>query len=276
LLFTIINYAFPKVTDSYYFSQSISLPVATLIIFFPIFVLLSWILEKEYKRDSDKRNLPIHKWLSYITLFFAGVALAGDLVTIIYYFLDGQEMTAGFILKFISVLVIAAMVFAYYILDSRGKTSNFSRRIWLLSASCLLLASVIWGFSVLGSPKTQRLLKYDDQKVSDLENISYQIENYYENKEVLPDLLSNLSKTNQYFVAPKDPQTNSEYEYKKTGKLSYQICANFNKASRGLENEKNIMIISRGTSWNHPAGRYCFEKTINPNIFKKPTSSTTK
>lgn len=270
LLFTVINYAFPKITNSYqYYSQSISLPVATLIIFFPIFILLSWILEKEYKHDSDKRNLAIRKWLSFITLFVAGGALAGDLVTIIYYFLDGQEMTAGFILKFVAVLIVSAMIFVYYISDIRGKTSGFSRKIWLVAASCLLLASIIWGFSVLGSPQNQRLLKYDEQKISNLTEINYQIENYWTEKSVLPDSLADLSGANEYFVAPTDPQNNSEYVYKKTGALSYEICATFNKASRGLENEKNIPAVSKGTSWNHPAGDYCFKETINPSLYSK-------
>ncbi len=42
--------------------------------------------------------------------------------------------------------------------------------------------SIIWGFSVLGSPHTQRLIKYDEQKINDLQYINSQIQSYYSNK----------------------------------------------------------------------------------------------
>ncbi|MGH7250038.1 MAG: DUF5671 domain-containing protein, partial [Minisyncoccia bacterium] len=93
LLFTVINTAYPQITSGYNYlsSQSISWPVATLIIFFPIFLLLMWLLGKDYKIHPEKQNSGIHKWLTYITLFIAGLTIAIDLITVLYYFLDGQE-----------------------------------------------------------------------------------------------------------------------------------------------------------------------------------------
>src|SRR3989344_8467627 len=60
LLFTIINVAYPKVTSYYSYypgSQSISFPVATLIIFFPVYILLMWLLERGYFSEPEKKNL---------------------------------------------------------------------------------------------------------------------------------------------------------------------------------------------------------------------------
>ena len=49
LLFEVINFAYPKVTNYYqYYSPSISFQVATLIVAFPLFLLLSWLLQKSY------------------------------------------------------------------------------------------------------------------------------------------------------------------------------------------------------------------------------------
>src|SRR5438128_2154359 len=81
LLFTVINSAFPETTGNYYYgySASISWPVATLIIFFPVFVLLMWLMEKSYLAEPEKRNLGVKRWLTYITLFIAGLAMAIDL-----------------------------------------------------------------------------------------------------------------------------------------------------------------------------------------------------
>src|SRR3989344_1976499 len=74
-------------------STSISWPVATLIIFFPIFIFLMWLLEREYRINPEKQSAGIHKWLTYITLFLAGITIAVDLITVLYFFIDGQELT---------------------------------------------------------------------------------------------------------------------------------------------------------------------------------------
>lgn len=78
LLFTVINTAYPQINNGYDYvgSQSISWPVSILIIFFPIFVLLMWLLEKEYAAYPEKQNAGVHKWLTYITLFISGLVIA--------------------------------------------------------------------------------------------------------------------------------------------------------------------------------------------------------
>ena len=120
LLFTIINVAYPQITNgyNYYGSQSISSPVSILIIAFPILIVLMWQLAKQNPEDSVARSIEggvreknvstIHRWLSYITLFLAGVTLVVDLITVLYYYLDGQELTTGFLLKVLVVFVTVA------------------------------------------------------------------------------------------------------------------------------------------------------------------------
>src|SRR5579872_3555818 len=77
LLFTVINKAYPQITQYYYPSTySISFPVATIIIFFPIFIWLMWIMGKDFEKMPSKKDFGIHKWLTYITLFVTGLAFA--------------------------------------------------------------------------------------------------------------------------------------------------------------------------------------------------------
>src|SRR3989344_7649230 len=86
LLFTVINKSYPQVSGYNYFgSESISWPVATLLIFFPIFIFLMWLLEKDYRINPEKQNGGIHRWLTYVTLFLAGLTMAIDLITVLYY-----------------------------------------------------------------------------------------------------------------------------------------------------------------------------------------------
>jgi hypothetical protein len=273
LLFTVINVAYPQITTYYYgSSQSISMPVATLIIFFPIFILLMWLMERVYKVEPEKKHIGVRKWLTYITLFVAGLTLAGDLVTVLYYFIDGQELTTGFLLKVFAVFVVILVVFLYYISDIRNKLTPVSRKIWLGVSLLVILGSVVWGFAVLGSPRTQQLLKYDQQKVSDLQNMNNEIINYYQRKGSLPDSYTTDTIVD-YIVQPKDPQTSKLYKYNKTSETTYNLCAEFNKDS----NDKNVPLNpvytypNNGvTTWLHPAGYYCFTETIPVSQYKNP------
>ncbi|TSC77611.1 MAG: hypothetical protein G01um101424_234 [Parcubacteria group bacterium Gr01-1014_24] len=277
LLFTVINKAYPITTGyNYHGSYSISWPVATLIITFPIYILLMWLLERAYTKEPEKRYIGIRKWLTYITLFLAGLATAGDLITVLYYFIDGQEMTTGFIMKVLSVLVVALAVFFYYISDVMGKLNSMSRKVWVFASFIIILGSIVWGFFVLGSPRTQQLLKYDQQKVSHLQGISNQITNFYVTKGMLPQTLTEMSSTD-YYITQVDSQNGKPYEYEKTGDTTYNLCAEFNKASDDKMSQAypyvNTMMPYGGTStsWMHPAGKHCFNKTINPNMYSKPT-----
>ncbi len=269
LLFTVINKAYPQITNGYdyYGSQSISWPVATLIIFFPIFIFLMWLLEKEYGVFPEKQNFGIHKWLTYITLFVAGVIIAGDLITVLYYFIDGQELTTGFLLKILVLFVVASSIFMYYISDIRGKLTPQSRKIWRVVAGVIIFGSIIWGFSVLGSPRTQRLFKYDQQKVNDLQQINNAITSQYELKGTLPNNLAELFVTQSY-IPQTDQQTQKSYEYEKVSNTAYKLCAEFNKALTNNGYYANPREF--GGMWIHPAGRHCFEQTVNPNMYSKP------
>jgi hypothetical protein len=271
LLFTIINKAYPLTTGyNYYGSYSISFPVASLIIFFPIYIILMWLLEKEYSITPEKRHLGIRKWLTYITLFLAGLTLAIDLVTVLYYFIDGQDITTGFILKALSILVISLSIFFYYIYDVLGKTNSTSRKIWAIVSGIVIIVCIVWGFSVLGSPRTQQLLKYDQQKVSDLQNINSQITNYYSSKGILPSSLTEMANGN-YYIAKVDSQTQKPYEYKTISNTTYNLCADFNKSSDDQNGTVPSMYQYGGSvTWTHPAGYYCFTETINPNMYSKP------
>ncbi len=272
LLFTIINTAYPRVTNTYqYFgSVSISWPVAVLIIFFPIFILLMWLIAKDYSVNPERRSMGIHKWLTYLTLFLAGGLLAGDLITVVYYFIDGQELTTGFLLKVLVLLVISSGIFTYYLSEVRGKLTTQNRMYWRIFATLIIIGSIVWGFSVLGSPRNQRLVKYDQQKISDLSSIKSAVESYYSVNASIPNDLDLLNMSYYYFNKI-DPQTGKEYEYIKTSNEAYSLCAEFNKTS---DKNSNLgqgeyyydMYTGGNINWDHQNGRSCFDFKINPNF----------
>jgi len=186
----------------------------------------------------------------------------------LYYFIDGQELTAGFLLKVLVLLIIAAGIFTYYLSDTRAKLTPQIRNIYRVVSCVVVLGSIIWGFVVLGSPRTQRLYRYDDQKVNDLMNINNEVINHYSMNGVLPNTLADI--TVQYYISLNDAQTQKPYEYEKLTATTYNLCAAFNKNTNDKTGSTSTSSYYYGMSWLHDEGRYCFKQTINPNIYAKP------
>lgn len=276
LLFRVINVAYPQITNGYYYNpQNISFQVATIIVFFPLFLGLSWLLQKSLKGASEK-DFALRRWLSYLTLFIAGAVIAGNLVSILYTFLDGQELTTAFLLKALVLLVVSGGVFAYFLQDIRNKLSSGNRNIWRIASSVFMIGAIILGFSVLGSPMNQRLARYDLQKLEGLQSIQWQLVNYYQQKESLPESLSEMNDPIGGWTEPIDPQTKGSYEYERTGPLSFNLCANFNKENlAGVSRDGITMMTSYapspigkgGENWSHPAGKHCYQRTIDPELY---------
>ena len=273
LLFEVINFAYPPVNNYYqYYFPSISFQVATILVFFPLYLALSSLMQKHYSNEPELRNDPLRKWLAFLTLFIAGAVVAGDLVAVAYRYLDGQELTAGFLLKALVLLVIAASVFAYYLREIRNEIEGLERHAWRVFAATLVFLSIALGFIVIGSPADQRARREDMQRVSDLQGIQWQIVNYWQQKQVLPANLSDLNDSISGYKAPADPKTGEAYEYRRSGGLSFSICATFGRESllaRSTRPGFYVPEMSMRTPdvWEHKAGRTCFEKSIDPLLY---------
>ena len=293
-----INYFFPDVLSLRYSYQSyvgpIRFSVASLIIIFPLFILASWYLNKIYGREIVVRESKIRKWLIYLTLFITSLIIIGDLVTVIYNLLGG-DVTAKFILKALSVLVVAGVVFGYYLDDVRRQEPSKLAKYFVWVTSAIILIAVIGAFFIVGSPKQARLLQLDQQRISDLQNIQGQIVNYWQRKEQLPNNVSDLSDSISGYIVPNDPETNKPYEYSvkvpkprdgagipvaegdlgNAADLKFELCAAFtldSKNQEGLRGTKSIPAYPNSygeyqQNWDHSAGRVCFERTIDKQLY---------
>src|SRR3989344_160635 len=213
LVFDTLNKRFPDVLNSNYqygYStyeyENIRMALATLIIFFPIFITVSYFWKKFTERSMGRIDEVIKKWLSYVILFLSSLVVVIDLVTLVKYFISG-EITIRFVLKILTVLVVALLVGFYYISILREeKSSRFKTGLFLGGAGILLvIISVCYSFIIVGSPGKQRLLRLDDRRVNDIQNIQYQVINFWQQKEKLPDNLSTLSNPITGYSLPVPP-----------------------------------------------------------------------
>jgi len=124
LLFEFVNLRFPDAASNEYNWRSpmetIRWSASSVVVAFPIFLLLSRSIYRELARNPIKRLSAIRRWLTYVTLFVTAGFLIGDLTTLVYNALGG-ELTIRFILKVLIVGAIAGTIFGFYLWDLRGE-----------------------------------------------------------------------------------------------------------------------------------------------------------
>lgn len=246
---------------------------SALVVAFPVHVLVSWIIGKDLRYNPAKRETGVRKWLWYITLFVSALTMIVDLMILIFNFLRG-DLTTQFFLKSAVILVTAAAVFGYYLWDlkKRDKASDKPRKIALI-AGLIILASIIYGFSLVGSPVKQREIRFDEQRIGNLQEIQSDLAVYWQQKGQLPQNLSELSAIG--YAVPVDPETGQQYEYSVTGNLTFKLCAVFKTTGQLAVDGSSYPYYSQpGVSttpqeWIHAADRVCFDTLIDPAFFKQ-------
>jgi len=281
LAFEIINRLLPDQLNNYLNANSIIYPISILVVLVPVLYLLEWLISHEILRVVEKKEVWVRKWMIYLTLFLTGATMVGDLVALINIYLNG-EISGRFVWKVVIVLILSSAVFKYYFfsINENMYWSKIVKKIIPWWGIVLTLSAIIGGFLIVGSPAQQRALRFDEQRISDLTNIQWQIINYWQRKQVLPTTLSNLNDTLSNFVVPVDPETGKPYDYLVSEAVivqnpSFKLCASFSKDSGvNTGNDQNDL-------WVHVAGRVCFDRNIDkalyPPIIISPTAqSSTK
>jgi len=275
MIWQYINVSFPDALNQAYGAYDIIRnSISSLVVVWPVLIGVSWMIGRDLKKDHDKQDIWVRKWLMYLTLFVASMTIIIDLIMLLNNFLDG-EVTARFVLRVLVVLLVAGSIFAYELWDLKRDVSvktQISRNV-AIGTSVLILASIIFGFFLVGSPSTQRSIRLDNQRVSDLQNIQYQIINYWTQKETVPESLDALQDPISGFSMPLDPITNTPYLYQKKSATTFEICAVFDvDSSKDLTSEgiKQSYPMRSGSQdvWTHAPGKVCFDRTIDPDMYK--------
>jgi hypothetical protein len=302
LFFESLNKKFPDALNSIYQYgynsydfETIRVSMATLIIFLPVFIFISYLWVKESKEDSNHTNMILRKWMIYLILFLSSLLIIIDLVTLVNYFVSG-EITTRFIFKVLGTLIIGSLIDYYYFISMKTESLNFSK-IKKLSLICgtifvlFVVGLIVWSFSIIGSPVKQRAWRLDDRRVNDLQNIQYQIINYWQYKQKLPNNLSELSNPMSGYSLPVEPEFEKGrvYEYIPKNDLSFELCATFTAEMPKGWQEGNYVNVSGpifregeiktdmealypagsglNESWSHDIGRTCFSRTIDKDMY---------
>lgn len=274
LLFEYIDYLFPDplAYGGDLYAGSVRFAMASLIVLAPIALGLIYFIRRSTLEDHKRQFVSVRRWAILLTLFIAGATIVIDLITLINTFLGG-ELTSRFLLQVAVILLVAGGVFLYFLAELRGYWFRHPRRALAVSAAAALaaLAAVVSGFFIIGTPEDMRMMRYDQQKVQDLQTLQYEITNYYQMKRELPESLAELSDPLAGAYIPRDPQGDG-YRYEKESELSFTLCATFNRpspdfAGRGDYPKREVSMPRPGyaeDTWEHQAGETCFTRTIDP------------
>ncbi len=276
-------------SDSYQYGyydyqySSIRGALATLIIFFPIYLILERKWSKISKGEQSIWDSITRRWALYLVIFLATLTLVINLSMLVRYFVGG-ELTTRFILKTLSSILVVGVAGYYYIRELNNAKNG--KNIFAIVSAILFLAIVFFGFSVIGLPKDQRLLKLDQKRRDDLNSLNYDIVSYWQQTKKLPDNFSDLNVLYSGMRNIKDPEfgLGKVYEYNILSEenLTYELCAEFSKPMpRGwvngssstpymglMERDTAVYMNNSDMNWEHEAGRQCFERKINTNFVK--------
>ncbi len=272
-----ISALFPDALNFYFtgLADRVRWFASLLIIAVPAYLLTSWFLARDLNLNPKKRDLKLRHWLIYFTLFIAAVTIIVDLVTLVNNFLGG-ELTIQFFLKILVVLVLAAAVFGYHFWDlKRQNLQSQTPKILAWTVVVVVLLSIILGFFIIGTPQAQRQRRFDEQRVQNLQLLQSQLINYWVQKESLPQELIQLEDSISGFVLPHDPESAVAYEYQVVNPLAFELCATFTTISDDFGRGSFKPAIQPvapyeafGQNWDHQAGRVCFLRTIDPELYK--------
>ncbi len=284
LWFQIVNRGFPDPLAAmsgdgeWGTTRAIHHSIASLVIAFPLYFAAMRLWFRKFREDPGRTESLLSRWLTYLVLLVAAVTIVGDLITVLFKLLQG-EVTARFLLKALTVLVIAGLIFGFYTLERRKiqyrkdiPRTLFQTFGWGVAG--LVVLGIAIGFLSAGSPETARKRAFDMERAQHLAALSGCIQRYAENLGLLPSSLDVLRKSATYTHCAnsmQDPETSAYYAYRivtpsriqgpaRVGE--FELCATFALASSAHDGQEGF---PGGPSaiWNeHGAGLSCDTVTV--------------
>lgn len=147
--------------------------------------------------------------------------------------------------------------------------------IFFTFIAALSAVALGYGLSVTPSPTEQKNLKLDHERIKDIEQLSFGIEDYYTDKYYLPSSTNELSSIYGEYI--NDPETKKPYEYSATGAETYKLCATFNTDSSKVKPKttdrygEDYNYTGEKGKFVHAKGYKCFEFTLPESLMPAPT-----
>lgn len=250
-------------------SSSLTFAISALIISLPLYFLTVRYLSRCLREGSLDGNSPIRRWLTYLILFISAVVFIVWLMITISGLFDG-ELTLKFILKSLTVFVIAGLIFGYYFYDIRRSSFKKGNKVvlaYLIGGLVISIGSLILAFFFADSPKEARERKQDQAVLNSFMELDNAIVDYYLRYEKMPERLEEVLKTSTHLSSRtlRNPSTDQPFNYEVIDERSYELCAEFNRSNKEDSDEFGLNYADR---WPHEEGYYCITQSVPPTDLK--------
>jgi hypothetical protein len=251
--------------SAFFQEDALRFGIAALLVFSPVYYVVSHFIYKSMFKGEVKNDSGIRRWLTYLILFISFLVFAGYLIGFIISFLSG-ELTLKFLLKVITVLIIAATVFSFYFYDImrkeiEGKKSKVMKIYFYATVAAIAIAFV-GAFFVAGNPATTRAKKLDEDIIMKFYNIDNCVDQYYREKKVMPQSLEEIQAQCSYLLEDslKDKVSGKAFEYKLKEGRAYELCAEFRTSNKAEEPKPYAGPEMK--SGTHDSGWQCLERKV--------------
>lgn len=131
-------------------------------------------------------------------------------------------------------------------------------RALLYGAIGVVVAAVVTGLVLSGSPAKARLEKLDERRVQDLRSLVRAADLAWTRQGTLPGSLAELAELASLPAErTRDPQTGEPYEYRPSAGEGYELCATF---ALTADHPSTVLDrMAKDTFWSHGGGRHCFD-----------------
>jgi hypothetical protein len=266
IIFQIINkYIFDALEQFNAYSQEpLKFAISALIISTPIFFFTMRQIQRNLYKGVLAKESQVRKWLSYFVLLVSAVVMIFWIITTINEFLSG-ELTLKAGLKTITVLIIAASIFSFYLYDIRRQELVNKKDKVVAIYGYVALAAIAITFAasllIVESPRETRNRRLDEAILNNFTTIDGALNNYYMKKGKLPDSLETLKGEESYLVGSNlvDPTTKAQFDYKVKVDKEYELCANFKSSNK---DQQQIPDEYQKERWPHDMGYQCLGQKV--------------
>lgn len=230
IIFQIINRYVPDLERIYLdyhgepsYRGPIRFGISTLLLTGPLLLILTGYLHRWFRDGSLSPTSAVRRWLTYLLLFAAAANIITSVIRLLNGFLEGNY-TSNFVLKMLTVLLIAAAVFGFYLWElRRDRYERHPVALPLLIATAVVFLTVlVVGFTLVGSPLEARKREFDLRRSDAAQQIRNLLEDEFRRRSTLPSTLQSFDPT-----LGLDPETAQPFGYTKLADNRYELCVTF-------------------------------------------------
>jgi hypothetical protein len=234
--------------------------ISALFIAAPIYYFLSRLINRGLNKKELELDSSLRRWLTYFIILVSSLIILGVFIGVINNFLSG-ELTVRFILKAVTMLVIAAAVFSFYFYDIKRKEVKARDLVMCLFtwiSAALVLAAFVTAWFFVESPSVARAKRLDQIVVNNIYELENAVNTYYNEYNRLPVNLDEIKNSPDIYLDAKslvDPESREAIEYKVSGEKDFSFCAVFRAPS---DSENDSRAYGPGNK-EHGAGYDCID-----------------